>query len=153
MALHRQLTTSKQLLEALSERACLWQHHPDAAEETAQPPATADVTVAAASHQHQQQEEDRATDSFSFSPGSRGIPAAASSAAPGSSDGHAGAAGDSTSIKQHQLLLLQQALFPLTRSQHKGEGGVLRDDDLRPHAAPKAQQVYDTLVRLLSLLF
>lgn len=46
---------------------------------------------------------------------------------------------------RHQLLLLQHALFPLTRSCQQGDAG-LRDDDLRPHASPKAKQLYDTLV-------
>jgi hypothetical protein len=43
-------------------------------------------------------------------------------------------------------VLLQHALFPLTRSLQQGEG-ALHDDDLRPHASPKAKQVYETLVR------
>jgi hypothetical protein len=42
------------------------------------------------------------------------------------------------------LLLLQQALFPLTRSQQAD--AALADDDLRPHATPKAKEIYDTLV-------
>jgi hypothetical protein len=65
--------------------------------------------------------------------------AAADAALPGSSS-------LSPSRTRHQLLLLQHALFPLTRSCQQGNA-ALRDDDLRPHAAPKAKQLYDMLVR------
>lgn len=57
-----------------------------------------------------------------------------------------------TSRKRHQLLLLlQHALFPLTRSCQPGDAG-LRDDDLRPHASPKAKQLYDALVGPVSVV-
>lgn len=55
----------------------------------------------------------------------------------------------SSVAKRHQLMLLQQALFPLTRSRLCE--AVLRDDDLRPHAEPKAKQLYETLVRFVCI--
>lgn len=88
-----------------------------------------------------QQQDDAQTDPASSSkqPATGTAAAAAADAAlPGSSL-------LSPSRTRHQLLLLQHALFPLTRSCQQGDA-ALRDDDLRPHAPPKAKQLYDTLV-------
>lgn len=54
----------------------------------------------------------------------------------------------SSTTRRNQLLLLQQALFPLTHSPRSDAAST--EHDLRPHAEPKAKQLYETLVgRLL----
>jgi hypothetical protein len=162
--MHRQLTTSKQLVKALAERAALWDHQQGQADEQVtlsptalQQQAAAEVQPLSPDLQPSLNSVSSTGDSIQSGLGRTSSPAVAAdhatdslfaiAAAGPSARGARGAAGRPSSprARRHQLLLLQQALFPLTRSQHHGEAG-LRDDDLRPHANPKAKQVYDTLV-------
>jgi hypothetical protein len=192
--MHRQLTTSRQLLEALADRAALWededehhqqhqeqqqqqqqqqhQHahhritlgsaHPALASTSAPPVGLTTVaavvtaaTAAAAAAAAGRGEGGGATRGSSVN-GS----AAASASGAGGTGQHSQQAQqpwqaahlptDSTTNARLQLLRLQHALCPLSRSVAAAQGGasaLLHEDDLKPHAAPKAKQVYDTLVR------
>lgn len=174
----RQLTTSKQLLEALSERANVWEQHLPlhaAAPLSQEPGSTAQqhlatapgVQLPASGNLDPTEAADGASnhlksphpvagelESTAYQQLPQGPPApapAGTAAAAGfssSSLSHPGAIPLGSSPSQahgrRQLLLLQQALFPLTRS-HKADAG-LGDDDLQPHATPKAKEIYDTLV-------
>jgi hypothetical protein len=183
----RQLTTSKQLLEALSERANVWEQHlpsqaaAPSSQETAStaqqhiatapgveplPSDHSELTEAAdgVSNNHKSPHPVAAElDTTAYQQLPKGpsrpspAPAGATAAAGFSSSSSLEnpgftplGASASQAHGRHQLLLLQQALFPLTRSNKAA--AALGDDDLRPHATPKAKEIYDTLVSIEHLV-
>lgn len=136
--MQRQLTTTRQLVEALTERAALWhdhssEHHVAISPTTSQQQALSSSPAKATGSPQQPRPEvvPLAANDVSASP----FAAAAR--------GYLSASASSTT-RRSQLLLLQQALFPLTHSPR--DNAASSEHDLRPHAEPKAKQLYETLV-------
>lgn len=174
MTLQRQLTKSKQLVKVLSERAARFQQNADLAaagsfSQQQQSQAQGDFQSGTASHADVDKLTalrpvssrnasafvteahgscNTAPSSSAFAGASPQLVAAeASEAAQNAADGSSGQAASllqQCTSKQRHLQLLQHALYPLTRCPKKGK--ELPDDDLCPHAEPKAKQVYDKLV-------
>lgn len=135
--MQRQLTTSRQLVEALTERAALWhdhssEHHVAISPTNTQPLSSSPAKATGSPQQPRPEVVPLAANDASASP----FAVAAG--------GYLSASASSTT-RRNQLLLLQQALFPLTHSPRSDAAST--EHDLRPHAEPKAKQLYETLVK------